>query len=77
MSKNSSSENENGARQVTFFTVIKSVLSAMIGIQSSKNRERDFSHGKPIHFIVAGLIGVAVFILLLVILVKFAMSLAG
>ena len=75
MSKNSLSE--NGARKVTFFTIIKSVLSAMIGIQSSKNRERDFSHGKPIHFIVAGLVGVVVFILLLVVLVKFAMSLAG
>jgi len=26
----------------------------MFGVQSNKNRERDFSQGKPIHFIIAG-----------------------
>ncbi len=90
MTKDSLPENDTGpdaaqpestqpesTHKVTFFTIIKSVLAAMVGIQSSKNRERDFRHGKPIHFIVAGLIAVALFILLLVGLVRFAMSLAG
>jgi len=45
-----------------FFAVVQSVLAAMIGVQSQANKERDFKHGKPIHFIVGGLIGTAMFI---------------
>jgi len=37
-----------------FFNVLKSAAAAMFGVQSNKNRERDFSQGKPIHFIIAG-----------------------
>ena len=35
----------------------------MIGVQSRKNKERDFTEGKPIHFIVGGLIGTVLFML--------------
>jgi len=59
-----------------FFAVILSVLAAGFGVQSRENRERDFKHGKAIHFIVAGLLGVAVFILLVWGLVQFALSTA-
>ena len=36
----------------------KSVASAFIGVQSNKNREKDFTQGKLSHFIVVGIIGV-------------------
>jgi len=49
---------------------LASIASAFIGIQSNKNRERDFSQGKFSHFIIGGLIGVAAFIAFLVILVS-------
>lgn len=42
--------------------VVGSVLAAGLGVQSSRNRERDFQHGKPIAFIVAGLLFTALFI---------------
>ncbi|NQZ82290.1 MAG: DUF2970 domain-containing protein [Colwellia sp.] len=42
--------------------VFKSVGAAFFGVQSSKNRERDFSQGKISHFIIVGVISVALFI---------------
>lgn len=50
--------------------VIQSVAAAMIGVQSSKNKERDFTHGKPLHFIIGGLIGTLLFLLCIWLLVK-------
>ena len=57
--------------------VARSVLWAMIGVQKSKNHERDFKHGKPWQYIIVGLIGVAIFITILITVVKFALSVAG
>lgn len=50
--------------------VARSVMAAAFGVQSRKNRERDFQHGKPWHFVIGGLVGTAVFILFVVMLVK-------
>ncbi|MDC1256029.1 DUF2970 domain-containing protein [bacterium] len=41
---------------------VKSVASAFIGVQSNKNRERDFNEGKFSHFVIVGFIGVVLFI---------------
>lgn len=57
--------------------VTRSVLWAMIGVQKSKNHERDFKHGKPWQYILIGLIGVGVFITIIITVVKFALSMAG
>lgn len=54
------SENDSG---VTPFSIIKSALSAMIGVQSNENRERDFKSGKFWHFFIAGFIVLAGFML--------------
>lgn len=32
-------------------------------MQSKANKERDFQHGKPLHFIVGGLVGTLLFVL--------------
>ena len=57
--------------------VARSVLWAMIGVQKSKNHERDFKYGKPSQYIIVGLIGVAIFIAIIITVVKFALSMAG
>lgn len=44
--------------------MVMSVLAAFFGVQSERNRQRDFQHGKPIYFIVAGIILTVLFILL-------------
>lgn len=45
--------------------IILSILSSFIGIQSNKNRERDFSSNKPITFIITGILLTLFFIILL------------
>jgi len=55
--KPSSPKSNNG-----FIATAKSVSAAFIGVQSDSNRERDFTQGKLSHFIIAGVIGVAIFI---------------
>ena len=57
--------------------VARSVLWAMIGVQKSKNHERDFKYGKPWQYIIVGIIGVAIFIMIIITVVKFALSMAG
>lgn len=54
-----------------FWAVVQSVLAAGIGVQSKANKERDFIHGKPLHFIVGGLIGTVLFILFVWLLVQY------
>ena len=49
-------------KESSFISVIKSVGAAFIGVQSNKNRERDFSEGKLSHFIIVGIVCVAIFI---------------
>jgi len=48
--------NKNPRSGTGFLNVLKSVLAAAFGVQSNKNRERDFQHGKPVHFIIAGIV---------------------
>ena len=53
------------AKGTGFWAVMQSVLAAGFGVQSRANRERDFAKGRAIHFIVAGLLGTAIFILVI------------
>jgi hypothetical protein len=53
----------------SFTDTIKSVAAAFFGVQSNKNRERDFGQGKLSHFIIAGVIGVFIFIAVLITIV--------
>ncbi|MCB1717341.1 MAG: DUF2970 domain-containing protein [Candidatus Competibacteraceae bacterium] len=57
--------------------IISSVLSSFIGVQSNKNRERDFKHGRVVHFIIAGVVLTVLFILVVYSAVQFALSTAG
>ena len=46
-----------------FLRVIKSVMSAMIGVQKKENLKNDFSKNSATPFIIAGIIMTLVFIL--------------
>ena len=61
----------------TTWQVIASVLASFFGVQSSKNRERDFKHGKAAHFIVVGLLATAAFVGVVILAVRLALSQAG
>jgi len=68
---------DKNEKEPTLFDVAKSVMWAFLGVQKSKNYERDFKHGKPSQYIIIGLIGVSIFISILVMVVKLVLSLAG
>ena len=55
---------------MNFIATLKSVAAAFFGVQSDKNRNRDFSQGKASHFIIAGIVGVVVFIAFLIVVVN-------
>jgi len=61
----------------TMFQVLKSVIAAMFGVQNSKNRDRDFTHGNPVVFILAGILLTAGFVGGVILLVKLALLFAG
>ncbi len=54
--------------------VVVSVLAAGLGVQSSKNRERDFRQGRAGTFIAAGLIFTLLFIGTLYVVVQMVLS---
>ncbi|MFO1348575.1 MAG: DUF2970 domain-containing protein [Pseudomonadales bacterium] len=60
-----------------FRAIVMSTLAAAIGIQSNKNRERDFVHGNIKIYIAAGLIFTTLFIGSIVLLVKLVIKNAG
>jgi hypothetical protein len=49
-----------------FWQILSSTLAAAIGVQSSKNRERDFNRGKASQFIFMGVGFTVVLVLIMV-----------
>ncbi|AZE83716.1 hypothetical protein C4J95_2991 [Pseudomonas orientalis] len=61
----------------SFWQMLHSVMAAAFGVQSGKNRARDFTHGKPSHFVMLGIAFTAIFALTLFGIVKLVLHLAG
>ncbi|GGC85716.1 DUF2970 domain-containing protein [Vreelandella lutescens] len=45
--------------------VVKSVLAALLGVQNDRQRQHDFSTGKPAVFIIVAVLVTLIFVLLL------------
>ena len=65
---------ESSEKPLTFFEILSSTFAAAVGVQSKARRTRDFSRGKPLHFIMAGLIFAAIFVLVVVAVVRSVLS---
>jgi len=70
-------QNEQPEQPLRFIELLQSVLAAAFGVQSGKNRSRDFNRGKPSQFIAIGLLFTLVFVLLLFVIVKMVLHFAG
>lgn len=68
---------EQERKSLTLRQMLQSILAGALGVQSGKNRTRDFSHGKPSHFILLGLGFTAVFVLVILGIVKLVLYLVG
>ena len=49
-------------QDLTLLQVMGSVFAAGFGVQSKQNKVRDFTRGKPLHFVIAGLAFTAAFL---------------
>ncbi len=70
-------ENNDHKAKPSLLWVIGSVLAAAFGVQSNKNRERAFSGGGFWRFVAVGVMFTALFVLLVVLIVKVVLSNAG
>lgn len=61
----------------TLMQTVGSVLAAFFGVQSSRNRHRDFTRGKAGHFIIIGGLMTVLFVVSLVVLVNLLIRFAG
>lgn len=69
--------NDEQEKNLTLRQMLGSVLAAALGVQSGKNRARDFSHGKHSHFIILGVGFTVLFVLIVLGVVKLVLYLAG
>ncbi len=60
--------------KIKLWSVVKSILAAGIGVQSNKNREKDFQEGSPLAFIIGGFVFTLLFIVTVATIVGFVLS---
>ncbi len=70
-------KDESEEQQPGVWDIVKSTLAGALGVQSSKNRERDFKHGSIKVFIAAGVIFTLIFIAVVITVVKLVLRSAG
>ena len=61
----------------SLLSFVLSILAAGVGIQSDKNRERDFANGSPLTFIIGGFVFTFLFIATVALVVGFVLSRAN
>lgn len=57
-------------KRLGFWQIVASTLAAAFGVQTKANKERDFAAGKPVHFIVAGVVFTVLFVLTMIAIVN-------
>lgn len=62
---------------MTLWQTAQSVAASLFGVQSRRNRERDFGRGKASHFIIVGVLMIALFIGTLWLIVQLLLRNAG
>ena len=62
---------------LALWEVFQGVFAMFIGVQSEKNRERQFKYGKFHQFLIVGIFVTILFLIHIVLLVKFVLRWAG
>jgi hypothetical protein len=63
-----------GRRKASFGATMKAVFWSFFGIRKRSDYEKDSASLNPVHVIIAGLIGAALFVGVLIMLVRLAVS---
>lgn len=63
--------------KISTWQVVKSVLAAGFGVQSEAARQRDFTYGRPLPYIIAGIVGTIIFVVTIITIVRVVLNVAG
>lgn len=63
--------------RLSFMQLLQSVLAALLGVQSESARTRDFSKGRPLHFIIIGVVTTVLLVLIFAGIVRLVLSFSG
>lgn len=63
-------------RKPSFWQTASAVLSAFFGVRKNKTHQRDLAQLNPVHLVIVGIIFAALFIGLLLVIVRFAVNYA-
>lgn len=74
MTNSDTNDKHQPASKPSFAALVLSTLAAAFGVQSNKNRERDFQHSSIVPFVVAGVLFTALFVLTLVLIVSWVLG---
>ena len=69
--------NQKEEESLVLWEVFQGVFAMFLGVQSEKNRERQFKYGKFYQFLIVGIFVTFLFLIHIVLLVKFALRWAG
>ena len=61
-------------RKMSFWQTLRAVAWSFFGVRKSAEHEKDVNQLNPVHLIIAGLIGAAVFVAVLVLLVRWVIA---
>lgn len=75
--QHSDEQRDNGPAKPNLLQTISSILAALFGVQSAKNRERDFTKGDAGNFIGVYVVLVVVFVVAMMLVVRAVLSSAG
>jgi hypothetical protein len=67
-------EDRTAPRQASFGATMRAVFWSFFGVRKRQDYEHDAANLNPVHVIIGAVIGVALFIGILVMLVKFAVA---
>lgn len=69
-------QDADSEKTMSLWETTQSVLYAMLGVQKSRNANRDFTKGKASHFIIIGIAFGILFVLIVALAVKIILSAA-
>lgn len=72
--QNPSEPRDEAPQSLTFLQMVSSILASFFGVQSAKNRDRDFAHGNARAFILVGILMTIVWYGAISLVVHFVLS---
>ena len=77
MSDSNTPRDPEDPRPLSLLQMFMSTVAAAFGVQSSANRERDFTRGKASHFIIMGIVFTVLFVLAVAMVVRLVLASAA